>query len=75
MHHGGLVKGRTRDKQQKKLEDALGGDIPQILKDKLEIAQDPEGFKRRLVNSMYHGRKVLTSSAAVLRPKPKEKGK
>lgn len=72
MHHGGVVRPRTRDKHQKEMEDAFGGDIPQVFRDKLEIAQDPEGFKGRIVASVGHHRKVLTSSAAVLRPRHKK---
>jgi hypothetical protein len=75
LHQGGVFKGRTRDKAQAAVEDALGGDIPQVLKDKIEIAQDPEGFKRRMVQSMSHHRHVRTSGAAVLTPKPKKKGR
>lgn len=75
LHHGGVMKARTRDEKQKAAEDALGGDIPQVLKDKIEIAQDPEGFKRRMVQQITSGRKVLTSAAACLTPKPKKKGR
>lgn len=75
LHHGGVMRPRTRDKKQKAVEDALGGDIPQVLKDKIEIAQDPEGYKRKMMQQITSGRKVLTSGAACLTPKPKKKGR
>jgi hypothetical protein len=75
MHHGGVVRGRQRDTEGKAIEDAFGGNVPQALMDKMEIAQDPEAFKRRMINDMGTKRKILTSSTAVLRPKPKKKGR
>lgn len=75
LHHGGVMKARTRDRQQAAVEDAYGGDIPQVLRDKIEIAQDPEGYKQRMLQQITSGRKVLTSSAACLTPKPKKKGR
>ncbi len=75
MHHGGVVRGRSRDKDSKAVEDAFGGNVPQAIMDKMEIAQDPEGFKRRMISDMGSSRKVRTSASAVLRPKPKKKGR
>ena len=75
MHHGGVVRNRQRDPDGKAVEDAYGGTIPQAIMDKMEIAQDPEGFKRRMIDNMGNSRKVRTSASAVLRPKIKKKGK
>ncbi len=75
MHHGGVVRSRQRDADGKAVEDAYGGNIPQAIMDKMEIAQDPEGFKRRMIDDMGNSRKVRTSASAVLRPKIKKKGK
>ena len=75
MHHGGVVRNRQRDPEGKVVEDAYGGNIPQAIMDKMEIAQDPEGFKRRMIDEMGNSRKVRTSASAVLRPKIKKKGK
>jgi hypothetical protein len=75
MHHGGVVRGRQRDTEGKAIEDAFGGNVPQALMDKMEIARDPEAFKRRMINDMGTKRKILTSSTAVLRSKPKKKGR
>jgi hypothetical protein len=75
MHHGGVLRRRTRDKREAAMEDALGGEIPEVLRDKMEIARDPEGFKQRVAGSIINSRKVMTSSAAVLKPIPKKKGR
>ena len=75
MHHGGVIRSRQRDPDSKAVEDAYGGNIPQAIMDKMEIAQDPEGFKRRMIDDMGNSRKVRTSASAVLRPKIKKKGK
>lgn len=75
LHHGGVVQPRTRNKSEKEMEDAFGGEIPQALRDKVEIARDPEAFKRKMIHQAFHGRKVVTSSAACLAPKNRKKGK
>lgn len=75
MHHGGVMRGRQRNPDGKAVEDAFGGSIPQAIMDKMEIAADPEAFKIRMLDNMENGRKVRTSSSAVLRPRPKKKGR
>lgn len=75
MHHGGVVRGRQRGTDGKAVEDAFGGDIPQAIMDKMEIAADPDAYKKRLMGEMVTRRNVRTSSAAVLTPKPKKKGR
>ena len=80
MHHVGIVQPRpdkTTDLPVTFMGDPdLGAsvmDIPPALMDKLEIARDPEGFKQRMLLGMQTSRSVLTSPAAVLKPKPKVK--
>lgn len=46
-------------------------DIPTALRDKLEIARDPDAFKKKMLGELRGKRTVLTSAAAVLKPKPK----
>jgi hypothetical protein len=72
IYHGGVVQARTPLPQV--LSDGMPvGDIPDALRDKLEMVQDPEGYKQRMLAQTFKGRKVVTSSAAVL--KPVNKGK
>jgi len=73
MHHGGVVRGRSRDKESLEMEDAFGGVIPQAIMDKMEIARDPDAFKRRVMSEAGNDKKVRLSGAAVLKPKPKKK--
>lgn len=76
MHHGGVVRPRMgRDKVSRAMEDSFGGNIPQAIMDKMEIGHDPEAFKNKMLSNMASRRNVRTSSAAVLRPKPKKKGR
>jgi len=72
IHHGGVI--QSRNVLPGVMSDGMPvGDIPDALRDKLEMAQDPEGYRQRMLAQTFKGRKVITSSAAVL--KPKNKGK
>lgn len=75
LHHGGVL--HEREKPSAAVGNpALGQSgypIPQSLMDKLEIANDPEGYRQRMLGKMSSKRKVLFSDAAVLTPKPKKK--
>ena len=72
IHHGGVC--RDRDERPRVTSDGIPvGDIPDVIRDKLEMVQDPAGYKQRLLTKTFKGRKVVTSSAAVLTPKPKGK--
>jgi hypothetical protein len=72
IHHGGVV--TSRDAKSQVMSGGMTvGDIPSAIRDKLEIAQDPEGYKKRLLDKSFNGRKVITSSAAVLKPASKGK--
>lgn len=75
LHRVGVVKHRDSSYEAPIGDPALGQssfEIPQALRDKLEIAQDAEGFKKKLLSNMQSKRTVLTSSAAVLKAKPKK---
>ena len=72
IHHGGVVKSRQTIPMV--TSDGLPvGDIPEVLRDKLEMVQDPEGFRARMLSGDFKGRKVVTSSAAVLKPVSRNK--
>jgi hypothetical protein len=48
--------------------------IPEVLRDKLELIQDPELFKQKMMDRIQgRARRVLTSPSAVLTPKMKPK--
>ena len=52
----------------------MEGHIPEAMRDKLDIARDPEEYKRKMMDRITgRTRKVLTSPAAVLTPKTKPK--
>ena len=71
IHHGGVV--QSRDPAIGIISDGVEVDVTGALRDKLEMIQDPEGYKQKMLTSTFRGRKVVTSSAAVL--KPVNKGK
>jgi len=81
IHHGGVIKPRNVSGKTPVTfvgDPALGHstmDIPGALRDKLDIARDPEGFKRKMLQQMRNKRTVFTSPGAVLRPKPKKPGR
>ena len=52
----------------------IEGHIPTVLMDRLEMIQDPEMYKRKILDRIQgRSRRVVTSSAAVLTPKTKPK--
>lgn len=77
LHHGGLIMPRGEKNPVTFVGDpSLGAsvqEIPDALRDKLEIAMDPEAFKRKMLQQVQYPRKVLTSPTAVLKPVPKKK--
>lgn len=78
MYHGGVLNSRTRRNNpslSSVAEDAFGGEIPEVLLEKMEIAQDPEQYKRKMLDKMNSSRRVLVDSSACLTPKIKGKGK
>ncbi len=66
MHHGGLLKPRDEPP------DGPMAGIPEAIRDKIEMVQDPEGFRQRMMTGSFRNRTVLTSPAAVLKPVPKK---
>jgi hypothetical protein len=52
----------------------MEGHIPEVMRDKLDMARDPDEYKRKMMDRITgRTRKVLTSPAAVLTPKTKPK--
>lgn len=70
LHHGGVIKNREPRPEltAKTLEGYPTEDLPDAIRDKLELAQDPEGYRRRLLERTFNKRTLLTSPAAVLKP-------
>ena len=76
IHHGGVMQPRTRGAARTLLRSdgvPVSDDLPDAIRDKLEIVQDPIGYKQRMLTNQFQKRTVLTSSAAILTPKPKGK--
>jgi len=72
IHHGGVVK--SREAMPGVMSDGMPvGDVPDALREKLEMAQDPEGYRQRMLAKTFKGRKVITHASAVLTPKNKGK--
>jgi hypothetical protein len=67
IHHGGVVKTQEYSRIST---DYPAEPIPEVFRDKLEMMEDPEGYRERLLGSSLKKRKVLTSPSAVLRPLP-----
>jgi len=77
IHHGGVMKPRARGAAQSIIRSdgmPVGNDIPDALRDKLEMVQDPIGYKQRMLTQQGQKRTVLTSPAAVLKPVPGKGG-
>lgn len=78
MHHAGVVRSRERRTAQSLIRSdgmPVSEDVPEVIRDKLEMVQDPVGFKQRLLNRPLQKRTILTSPAAVLKPSPRKGGK
>lgn len=76
LFHGGVLRPRE-DRASRPVINSDGvpvdDAIPQVIRDKLEMAQDPVGFKQRLMQRAFNKRTLLTSPYAVLKPVPKKK--
>jgi hypothetical protein len=74
LHHGGVVKPRRESPKftSETLRDYPPDGIPEALRDKLEMVQDPEGYKQRLLQRPLRKRTIITSPTAVLKPLPKK---
>lgn len=76
LFHGGVLKPReSRNSRSMITSDGVPIDdaVPQIIRDKLEMAQDPVGYRQKLLQQHFNKRTILTSPAAVLKPVPKKK--
>ncbi len=74
LHQGGLLKPRDEERQI-----AAGSVlsrenvIPQVLQDRLDIANDPILYKEKMIAQITQRRNVRVSTGALLTPKPKPK--
>jgi hypothetical protein len=77
LHHGGVLK--PRDERPTFASETLQGyppdGVPEALRDKLEMAEDPEAFRQKLLRRTFRKRTLLTSPSAVLKPMPKKSGR
>jgi len=75
IHHGGAVKEHKRGGSDiPGLESYYDDDIPDFMRDKIEMVKDPEGYRRRMLMHGVHKRTLVSApAAAVLRPVPKRK--
>jgi len=74
IHHGGVTRTREGPKLPAGFESATYEDptIPQIIRDKIEMADDPEAYREKMLRQTFHKRTVITSPIAVLKPVPKK---
>ncbi len=70
LHHGGVV--RPREPMSFPGQEP-GLKVPEDLQVKLEIAQDPEAYREKIMHQTFNKRTILTSSVAVLGPALKKK--
>ncbi len=74
IHHGGVTRDREGPRLPAGFESAAYEDttIPQVLRDKMEMAADPEAFRDKMLRNFSQKRTMLTSPSAVLKPVPKK---
>jgi hypothetical protein len=77
LFHGGVLTPREEKNPITFIGDPeLGAsvmNIPDALREKLEIALDPDAYRLKMLQGMRHSRKVITSPVALLKPKPGKK--
>lgn len=74
LHHGGLVKPRDAERQRAAGSTASQANvIPQVLQDRLDIAEDPVAYTEKMIAQLTQKRNVRMSTGALLTPKPKSK--
>ncbi len=74
LHHGGLVKPRDEERQAASGSSVSKANvIPQVLQDRLDIAEDPIAYREKMIAQITQKRNVRVSSGALLTPKPKPK--
>lgn len=75
IHHGGAV----HEREAPRLPTFMARDpyadqnIPAAIREKMEIAQDPQAYRDKLMRQMQNKRTIVTHPSAVLRPVPKKK--
>ncbi|MEE8322498.1 MAG: hypothetical protein V3R57_02585, partial [Candidatus Bathyarchaeia archaeon] len=74
IHHGGTVRDREGPRLPAGFDSVSFEDptIPQAIRDKIEMATDPDGYREKILRETYRRRTILTSPAAVLKPLPKK---
>jgi len=77
LHQGGVTIPRPNVAGQGLFTDeaiaSLDPEIPEQIRDKIEMANDPEAYKQKMLRKFANKRTLVTSSAAVLKPSPKKK--
>jgi intein/homing endonuclease len=77
LYHGGVLTPREEKNPITFIGDPeLGAsvmNIPDALREKLEISLDPDAYRMKMLQGMQHSREVLTSPTALLKPKPGKK--
>jgi len=74
IHHGGAVHERQAPQLPSyfQVDPYEGQNIPAALKDKLEIARDPDAYREKMLRNTFNKRTILVSPTAVLKPVPKK---
>jgi len=74
IHHGGAVHERQAPQlpSHYQVDPYEGQNIPAALKDKLEIARDPDAYREKMLRNTFNKRTILVSPTAVLKPVPKK---
>lgn len=71
IYHGGRIV-RREDRNLSQTMDSTNQPMDLLMRDKLLLATDPEGYKEKLLKQNINRRTVITSPAAVLKPLPKK---
>ncbi len=75
LYQGGAIKERTRSDERSALpglESYYEDDIPDLLLDKIQMVEDPEGYRQRMLQGSVKRTLVSAPSVAVLRPVSKK---
>ncbi len=75
LHQGGALKEHRRNTPSSipGMEAYSDNDIPDVMLDKLQMIQDPEGYRNRIMQGANKRTLVVAPAIAVLRPKPPNK--
>jgi hypothetical protein len=74
IYHGGKMRERDGLRLPSALPPAPYEDpaIPEVIRDKMEFANDPEAYREKLLRKSLNKRTLITSPSAVLKPVPKK---